>query len=168
MKKIIALIFALFLISCAIQYSGKESSFPVTANQGHVSINIIPRPDCSVIKEAGQRDLCYLEEIKSLKNVTTCDKLTDYDLTIKCYADVASLTKNPNVCVKLTTDQWRDDCYFAAAKAKKDPAICASIIFADKRISCYRSFNLEEYDKFEICSQIWTKEIKSECYNQFN
>lgn len=159
-------VIAMILIIIFTRSRPELSSYPLSSNTGTVAINIIAREKiCSSIQNDGERDVCYMDVLKTEKNITICNKLVDFHLKITCYADVAAATKNPNVCVKLTTDSWRDSCYLAAADAKNDPVICGSIIFEETRHLCYQKIDLSNISSMDVCPKMWTKETKAECFS---
>lgn len=157
------------IVSCTtMQLSSPENNSPSVNTQARVSINVIPKDvACAKMEVAEERDVCYTNLMKTDTEAYYCDNLADFSLKITCYQNAAAKQKNPSLCVTLHEDYVRDQCYKGVAEAKQDPVICASIVWENLRKDCYKNIKLNLSQEREICSQLWTADLRAECHDIF-
>lgn len=97
---------------------------------------------------SSQRDYCYLNVYKIVKDPSLCDKMNEGNLKwVDCFGDVLSNIRGSldvSVCLKIDTQSYRDYCYNIVAVGRRDASLCQNIQSSAVKEAC---LDLEYYGK---------------------
>jgi len=136
---------------------------------------------CQIIAYGWNRDDCYINVAKAMKDITPCNKLSHKGDRYYCYKEIAEITKDKSICEKIPFSQeeaetdhylalkWplyiseiKEDCYKSLALLLNDDALCKEIQDWGRRDECYFELAFKAKDQ-TLCENIRNPRTKDEC-----
>ncbi|MCX6695282.1 MAG: hypothetical protein NTU61_03195 [Candidatus Altiarchaeota archaeon] len=91
----------------------------------------------SLCSDAGaQKDQCYEQYARDMRDVSACDKMTDVNSKDSCYSSMSSTLSDPTICEKIRNINQKDNCYWNMASRLADSTYCNKITSSSQKQAC--------------------------------
>lgn len=119
--------------------------------------------------EGDKKDKCFYDLAIETENslVGICDKISEEELRDDCVFDLIGVKSRVYSCNMFSSERNRNICYYAFGDNFKKPKLCLAITDSVMRDNCLK-VNVE-YSVLsrEMCNEIESDDIKTECLNLF-
>ncbi len=86
-----------------------------------------------------QKDQCYDQYARDLRDVSVCDKISDISYKDSCYSGLASTLGDPTLCDKIRNVNQKDSCYWSMASRFSDSSYCQKIANSNQKQNCLQN-----------------------------